>query len=130
MNNIKFHIVQFIVMILIGMFFNPMNMLAHDINHVYLSLTLFYGGVLMASNMIWSHEIIHFLSMGHFNTGLFLSGILLSIITTICLLRKQLFVNDNQWLKRMISHHSTALTTSEIIKTKQITIKSKNLQMK
>ena len=24
-------------------------------------------------------------------------------------------VNDNQWLKRMISHHSTALTTSHNI---------------
>ena len=34
------------------------------------------------------------------------------------LLRKQLGVDDNQWLKRMISHHSTALTTSKIISKK------------
>ncbi len=34
------------------------------------------------------------------------------------MLRQQAFVNDNQWLKRMISHHSTALTTSYKIKEK------------
>ena len=34
---------------------------------------------------------------------------------TFLLLRTQYNVDDNQWLKRMISHHSTALTTSEII---------------
>ena len=31
-------------------------------------------------------------------------------------LRNQLFIDDKQWLKRMIPHHSTALTTSNIIK--------------
>ena len=34
---------------------------------------------------------------------------------SILLLRKQAFINDTQWLKRMISHHSTALTTSHKI---------------
>ncbi len=33
-------------------------------------------------------------------------------------------VDDNQWLKRMISHHSTALTTSEKIRER-----SKNKQV-
>ena len=42
-------------------------------------------------------------------------GIILSISVSILLLRKQLFVNDKQWLRRMISHHSTALTTSHKI---------------
>ena len=31
-------------------------------------------------------------------------------------LRNQLFIDDTQWLKRMIPHHSTALTTTNIIK--------------
>ena len=39
----------------------------------------------------------------------------MTILTTIFLLRNQLFVNDEQYLKRMISHHSTALTTSHHI---------------
>ena len=30
----------------------------------------------------------------------------------VMLARNQVFVNDEQWLRRMIPHHSTALTTS------------------
>ena len=39
----------------------------------------------------------------------------MSVGVTIFLLRKQFMVNDREWLKRMISHHSTALTTSHKI---------------
>jgi len=102
-------------MIIIGMLFNPMNVLAYRLDDLYVSLTLFYGGILMAANMVWGHEIIHYLSMGHFNKFTFIIGILLSVTTTIILLRQQLFISDEQWLRRMISHHSTALTTSHKI---------------
>ena len=111
----KKHLIMFIIMLIVGILFNPMNILAYDFNHLYLSLTLFYGGLLMASNMIWAHEIVHYLTFRHFNFITFIIGILLSITVSICLLRNQLFVSDNQWLKRMISHHSTALTTSKHI---------------
>lgn len=114
----KTHAIQFIIMIIVGILFNPMNILSYRINDLYLSLTLFYGGILMASNMIWAHEIIHYLSMGHFNANIFIIGIIMSVAASLLLLRKQLWVSDNQWLKRMISHHSTALTTSKIIKKK------------
>ena len=121
---IKTHIIQFVVMIIVGVCFNPMNMLAYRFDDLYLSLTLFYGGVLMASNMMWSHEIVHYLSMGHFNQNIFILGLVLSGVS-IYLLRSQLFVTDKQWLKRMISHHSTALTTSHKIlnKTKDMEVK-------
>tara|TARA_Y100000992_G_C21270523_1_gene496531 strand:+ start:932 stop:1384 length:453 start_codon:yes stop_codon:yes gene_type:complete len=121
---IKTHIIQFVVMIIVGVCFNPMNMLAYRFDDLYLSLTLFYGGVLMASNMMWSHEIVHYLSIGHFNQNIFLLGLVLSGVS-IYLLRSQLFVTDEQWLKRMISHHSTALTTSHNIlnKTKDMEVK-------
>ena len=102
-------------MVCTGMAFNPMNVLAYRISDLYISLTLFYGGLLMASNMIWAHEIYHYFAMGHFRKTTFLIGILLSIFVTYGLLRNQLYVDDKQWLKRMISHHSTALTTSENI---------------
>lgn len=122
--------IQFIMMVLVGMFFNPMNMLAYRFNDLYLSLTLFYGGLLMASNMIWSHELVHYFSMGHFNIKIFFIGIILSSICII-LLRSQFLVNDKEWLKRMISHHSTALTTSNIIlngtKNKKIKSLAKNI---
>ena len=130
MINLRHQIIMFIVMVIIGMTFNPMNMLAYKFVHLNISLTLFYGGLLMASNMIWSHEVVHYLSMNMFNTKLFFIGIVLSVISVI-LLRKQLFVDDKQWMKRMIPHHSTALTTSYNIynKTKDERIKqlSKNI---
>ncbi len=121
MKFLKKQLIQFIIMVIIGILFNPMNILAYRLNDIYFSLTLFYGGLLMASNMIWSHEIIHYLTMKKFNIKIFLIGILLSILISLYLLRKQLLVNDEQWLKRMISHHSTALTTSN-----KIVKKSKN----
>ena len=101
-------------MVIVGMLFNPMNMLAYRFNDLYISLTLFYGGLLMASNMIWSHEVVHYFSMGHFNSKIFIIGIILSGICVL-LLRSQILVGDKEWLKRMISHHSTALTTSNKI---------------
>lgn len=113
-------------MILVGMFFNPMSVLAFRISDLYFSLTLLYGGLLMASNMIWAHEIIHFLVMNHFSYITFTFGICLSILISMLLLRNQTFIDDKQWLKRMISHHSTALTTSHKIlsKTKNSRIKA------
>ena len=111
----KRQIIMFIVMVIIGMLFNPMNILAYRFSDLYISQTLFYGGLLMASNMVWAHEIVHYLSMGHFNMLVFSVGIILSIGVSILLLRQQLLVDDKQWLRRMISHHSTALTTSHKI---------------
>ena len=113
----KRQVIMFVVMVIVGMVFNPMNILAYNINDLYLSLTLFYSGLLMASNMIWAHEIVHYLSIGHLNISAFIIGIILSIGVSMLLLREQLFVTDKQWLRRMIGHHSTALTTTtELLK--------------
>ena len=126
-NLYKKQIIMFIVMVIIGMLFNPMNILAYRFSDLYISQTLFYGGLLMASNMIWAHEIVHYLSMRHFNILVFFFGIILSISVSILLLRQQLLVNDKQWLRRMISHHSTALTTSHKIYNKTSNNKLKKL---
>jgi hypothetical protein len=123
----KRQIIMFIVMVIIGMLFNPMNILAYRFSDLYISQTLFYGGLLMASNMIWAHEIVHYLSMRHFNMLIFSVGIILSIGVSILLLRQQLLVDDKQWLRRMISHHSTALTTSHKIYNKTSNLKIKKL---
>ncbi len=118
---------MFIIMVIIGMLFNPMNILAYRFSDLYISLTLFYGGLLMASNMIWGHELIHYFSMGHFNMLVFSAGIILSISISILLLRQQLLVDDKHWLKRMIPHHSTALTTTHKIYNKTSNPKIKKL---
>ena len=123
----KRQLIMFIVMVIIGMLFNPMNILAYRFADLYISLTLFYGGLLMASNMMWGHEIVHYLYMGHLNMLVFSIGILLSISVSILLLRQQLLVDDKQWLKRMIPHHSTALTTTHKIYNKTNNSKIKDL---
>ena len=58
---------------------------------------------------------------------IFFVGIILSIGVSILLLRQQFLVDDKQWLRRMISHHSTALTTSHKIYNKTSNPKLKNL---
>ena len=126
-NILKNQGIMFIVMTIVGVFFNPMNILAYRFNDLYFALTLFYGGLLMASNMIWAHEIVHYFSMGHFNIYLFIFGIILSILISLLLLRQQFEVTDKEWLKRMISHHSTALTTSNIVKERTNNDKIKKL---
>jgi len=115
---------MFIVNVIIGIALNPMNLLAYRFNDLYLSLTLFYGGLIMASNMIWSHEIIKYIVYKKFNLHLFLLGLLLMVLF-IYIIRNQLLVTDDQYLRRMISHHSTALTT-----THKIIKKTKNKKIK
>ena len=104
-------IILFIVMFFVGLFFNPMNVLSYSSDDLYISTTLVTSSMFMASNMIWSHQIVHFLQTGHFNLCIFIIGIVISL-TFAYILRNQLFVTSNQWLKRMIPHHSTALTTT------------------
>lgn len=118
----KRQFITFIVMLIIGMLFNPMNMLAFRFSDLYISLSLFYTGLLMASNMIWGHEIVHFLTTGHYNITLFITGILFTLIS-VYLLRNQIFVNDKNWLKRMIPHHSIALTTTNKLIEKDVYMK-------
>ena len=126
MNNLKYQSIMFVIMVFVGISFNAMNMLVFRFDDLYLSLTLFYGGLIMASNMIWAHEIIHFIYHGKMNKIIFSIGIILTILTTF-IIRSQVFVDDNQWLRRMISHHSTALTTSHKIKNKTQNPKLKQL---
>ena len=107
----KHHLITFAVNVVVGMAFNAMNMLAFRIDHLDISVTLLYVGLIMASNMIWSHEIIHYLSHKKFNLKIFMIGLALTSFFVL-IARNQLFVSEKQWLRRMIPHHSTALTTS------------------
>ena len=124
--DMKHHLIMFSVMVIVGICFNPMNILAFRVNDLYLSLTLVYGGLIMASNMIWAHEVVHLLHYGTMNTIVFSVGVCLTIVFAI-IIRYQLFIDDKQWLRRMISHHSTALTTSHKINDKTENSKVKQL---
>ena len=114
-------------MLIIAIVLNPMNVLLYQVEDFYFSLTLFYSGLFMVSNMMWAHEVIHYIYAGQINLIIFSIGIILAISTGLLLLRNQFLVNNKQWLKRMITHHSSAITTSRNIHRKTKSNKIKQL---
>ena len=126
-NIILYQSIQFIIMLIIAVVLNPMNVLLYQVEDFYFSLTLFYSGLFMVSNMMWTHEVIHYVYAGQINLIIFSIGIILAISTGLLLLRNQFLVNDKQWLKRMITHHSSAITTSKNIHQKTKSNKIKQL---
>ena len=105
----KGSVFMFITMAIVGTTLNPMNALVNHRDHLYLSLTSVYSGLFMAAVMMWTSEL-----MGSRDAKRLTIGILLSILFTV-MMRKQTFVSETQWIRRMIGHHSTALTTSHQI---------------
>ena len=103
--------------IFIGVFINAMNILANKFDDLYFSApTLIYSALFMASNMCILEILMYYDMHKEFKLNLFICFVLFSFFC-VFLLRQQLGVNDNGYLKRMISHHSTAITTSkEILK--------------
>lgn len=114
-------------MLVIAVILNPMNLLLYQVEDFYFSLTLFYSGLFMVSNMMWAHEVIHYIYSKQINFIIFSIGIILAISSGFLLLRKQYLVGDKQWLKRMITHHSSAITTSKNIHQKTKSKKIKHL---
>ena len=101
-------IVSFVVMYAV-MFLN-----VSQLDHVYLSMTRFYMTLLMTLPM----AILMLLLMPkmYTNKTLNLVIILTCLVVfgiTLMFLRKQTFIKDQQYLKGMISHHSSAILTSE-----------------
>lgn len=88
-----------------------MNLLAYRTDHIYLSLTLIYGALISASNSIWGYQIVRYIVKGKFNLNIFMIAIWTSLFLFV-LMRTQILVNDKLYLMRMISHDSTALTTT------------------
>ena len=73
----------FIVMWIVGIVLNPMNFLAYSWSHLYFSKTLAYIGLLMAANMTWIHELIHFAHGGCSKgecVGTIIVGLTLSVL--------------------------------------------------
>ncbi len=102
----------------LGLLFNGMNVLAFRFNDLFLSTTLVLSALLMAF-LMGGLEILMHASQNPTQkaASLFVIFVALALISATAL-RRQWFVDDKQWLKRMISHHSTALTTSHRIRAK------------
>ncbi len=85
-----------------------------DSNHIYLSLTRTYMTLLMVAPM----AIVMLLMMGNMYPSKKANGII--IVTALVIfslslagLRTQTLVGDEQYMKAMIPHHSSAILTSE-----------------
>ena len=95
----------------IGTLLNGMNVLAYRMSDLYLSATLLLSALLMALLMCCL-EALMFSFHGDPNAQAVFGVCGLLALVTAYVLKRQTLVTDLQWLRRMIPHHSTALTTS------------------
>lgn len=110
----KKNIIAFVIGVIISISLNHLNLLAYNFNHLYLSPTLVYAALIGAANTVWSYQLVRYLSSNKFDSIVFIVAASISLVLTI-LMRSQYFVDDIRFIKRMISHDSTALTTSDKI---------------
>ncbi len=110
--------VSFVIMYLI-MFLN-----VAEFNHVYNSLTRFYMTTLMIAAMaismllfMWKMYPNHKINFG------IIAFATISFLGTLYLLRTQTPINDIQYMKAMIPHHSSAIMTSSNVEFKDEEVK-------
>jgi hypothetical protein len=104
-------IIMFFIMFLISLVSDSMNLMVYSVNDIYLSRSIIISSLYMASTMLCAHQIIYYLYSRHFGKYIFATGIIMSLFF-IFILRRQVFIRPNDWLKEMIPHHSTAITTT------------------
>ena len=71
---IKVDVIFFIVMFLVAFSVDPMNMMVYSLDDLYVSKSLVISSLFMASNMLWAHQIVHYLSRGHLSKIRFFIG--------------------------------------------------------
>lgn len=100
-------IISFVVMYFI-MFLN-----VAQYDHVYNSLTRFYMTTLMIAAMAFSMILFMWKMYPNqkINYGILVTATFV-FFATLYLLRTQTPINDVQWMKAMIPHHSSAIMTS------------------
>ena len=99
---------SFIVMYSV-MYFN-----ADQFSHIYISLNRFYMTILMIAPM--ALIMLGFMTSMYRNrkiNGIIISVAILFLVGTLFLLRNQALVNDEQYMRSMIPHHSSAILVSE-----------------
>ncbi|WP_338814980.1 DUF305 domain-containing protein [Bernardetia sp. Wsw4-3y2] len=85
-----------------------------ELNHIYLSNTRLYMTLLMVSPMAILK--LFFMSDMYKDKKLNIGIVFLSVyifITALLFLRTQTFISDEQYMKAMIPHHSSAILVSE-----------------
>ena len=112
--------------IFIGIFLDGMNILAFRLNDIYYSNELILMALFMASNMCITEVAMYSYYSNNIEYISFFLFIIFSLIIAY-VLREQITINDEQWLRRMIGHHSVAVTTSHKILEKAKNDKVKTL---
>ena len=85
-----------------------------SLDHVYFSLTRLYMALLMVAPM---GILMLFMMKENFNNKklnriILVSGIVIFVLALV-FLRTQTFIQDEQYMKAMIPHHSSAILTSQ-----------------
>ncbi len=119
MQHFKEELMLFFVMFMISLCVDSMNIMVYSIKDIYFSKALIISSLYMASTMMGAHQIVHYLSYGHLKKHIFALGIGMSLLF-FYVLRTQMFIKPKDWLREMIPHHSTAITTtSQLLKNNQ-----------
>lgn len=95
-------------------FFLTSSLLVDKTSHIKPSLTKFYQALYMALWMVILELIISLYYKKEISY-IFLFITLVAVFLTFLFARKQVGVNDRQYLDAMIQHHSSAILTSEKI---------------
>jgi hypothetical protein len=101
-------ILVMIVIMIISSILSGMNSMVSNIGHIRIHLNDIYMGLLMSG---WMYLL---LGLYELNSKYIIIGILL-IVVMMVIIRKQLFINDSQYLDSMIPHHSMAIFMSKKI---------------
>ena len=105
--------VMFIMSFLIQYFFMS-TITANSFANITNSYGKVYLSVIMAFSMILTEVLLHDHQYGVFSKKMYL-GLVVLLSFFIYVYRKQVSVDDKQYLEEMIEHHSMALLTSEKI---------------
>ena len=101
---INHYLIMFIIMFIAG-YLSTMNMWVNNFNDIRFSLNDLYMVLLMCGWMIL------FMAIYYRDKIPFIIGLLLVISMILCI-RKQLFIDEKQYLLGMIPHHSMAILMS------------------
>jgi len=106
----------FFVMLVLSFFtmYAVMFLNVDEVGHIYLSLTRFYMSLLMVCPM----AIIMLIMKHKMYSNKKLNGVIVTVaslvfILSLVSLRTQAFVEDRNYMKAMIPHHSSAILTSK-----------------
>ena len=91
---------------------STMNVWVANVNDIRFHLNDIYMVMLMTSWMFLFGALYHGISLDKIVIGS------IAVIITLWLIRKQIFINDREFLKGMIPHHSMAILMSEKIREK------------